>query len=222
MHVAIIGGTGDIGEGLALRLARDTTHTVIVGSRAETKAVGRADDYRDILGERGNDPSLLGMDNESAVEAGDVIVAAIPPEYIESTIESLAPVLTADKILVTPAVSMRRDSAGFHFDPPAAGSVSEAVEAVAPASVPVVGAFHNLAADALSNVDHELSADVLLTGDSPEAKAVVGYLVESIDGLRPLDAGPLANSAAVETVTPLLINLAIHNDGMHDLGVRFE
>lgn len=221
MHVSLIGGTGDIGEGLVLRLAAETTHTVVVGSRTEQKAVDRTDDYRENLAERGLDPSLIAMDNQSAAAIGDIVIAAVPPEYIESTLESLASELSSEQILVTPAVSMRRDSTGFHIDPPSTGSISEAVAEAVPSTVPVIGAFHNLAAGALANLDHELSVDVLLTGDDPAAKTTITELVESIEGLRALDAGPLANSAEVETVTPLLINLAMHNDGMHDLGVRF-
>jgi len=125
-------------------------------------------------------------------------------------------------VLVSPAVQMARDAAGFHYDPPEGGTVAESIAAAAPDGVPVVGAFQNLAAGALSDLDNDLAADVIVTGDDEDAKATVRALAEDIDGLRALDGGPLANTGVVESVTPLLINLAMNNDGMHDLGVRFQ
>lgn len=78
------------------------------------------------------------------------------------------------------------------------------------------------AAGALSALDNDLDADVVVTGDDGDAKRTVRRLAEDVDGLRALDGGPLANSDVVESVTPLLINLAMNDDGMHDLGVRFQ
>jgi NADPH-dependent F420 reductase len=92
----------------------------------------------------------------------------------------------------------------------------------APEGIPVVGAFHNLAAGRLTDLDAELGIDTLLVADDESAKSTVGSLAEDIDGLRALDAGGIANAAEIEAVTPLLINVAMNNDGMHDLGVRFD
>jgi len=88
--------------------------------------------------------------------------------------------------------------------------------------VPVVGAFHNLSADRLANLDAALDVDTLVVGDDPDAKDTVTMLADEIDGLRPLDAGPIANAAEVEAVTPLVINVARYNDDLHDVGVRFQ
>ncbi|UPM44347.1 NADPH-dependent F420 reductase [Halocatena salina] len=221
MEIALLGGTGDIGEGLALRWARDTDHTVVVGSRDSEKATHRADDYRTLLDERGVEHDVIGVDNETATERADVVVLSVPPEYAVSTVETVSNGLTSDDVLVSPAVSMDRDGAGFHATPPEDGSVAQAVAGAAP-DVPVVGAFQNLAAGALSDLDTELRTDTVVTGDDPEATALVRSLAEEIDGLRALDGGPLAVTALVESVTPLLINLAMNNEGMHDLGVRFQ
>lgn len=222
MQIAILGGTGDIGEGLALRFARDTEHSVIVGSRKEEKALDKAAEYRDRLEVHGTDEDLVGTDNESAAEAADIVVAGIPPKYVRSTVESLAPVLGKETILVSPAVAMARDEAGFHYDSPTEGSLAGALDAAVSNDVSVVGAFQNLAAGALSDLETEIAADVIVTGDDQDAKATVAGLAEEVDGLRALDGGPLANSAEVESITPLLINLAMNNDGMHDLGVQFR
>ncbi|WP_254533188.1 NADPH-dependent F420 reductase [Natrinema gelatinilyticum] len=222
MRVALLGGTGDIGEGIALRLARDTDHEVVIGSRDAEKAERRAGEYVELLGERGHDVAIEGYSNSEATATSDVVVASVPPEYAVGTVETVADDLDDGDVLVCPATQMDRDGDGFHYDPPAEGSVAEAVAAAAPDGVPVVGAFQNVAAGALTNLGNDLAADVILTGDSADAKATVGDIVEAIDGLRALDAGGLANSPEVEAITPLLINLAMNNDGMHDLGVRFQ
>lgn len=221
MEIALLGGTGDIGEGLALRWARDTDHTVVVGSRDPDKAARRADDYGTLLGERGVAHDVEGLGNEAATENADVAVLSVPPEYAVSTVETVSDGL-ADTVLVSPAASMDRDAAGFHATPPEAGSVAQAVAAAAPDDVPVVGAFQNLAAGALSDLNAEIETDTVVTGDDPDATALVRSLAKEIDGLRALDGGPLAVTALVESVTPLLINLAMNNEGMHDLGVRFQ
>jgi hypothetical protein len=92
----------------------------------------------------------------------------------------------------------------------------------APDSVPVVGAFHNLSANKLSDLDATLEFDTLVVGDDEDAKATVTMLAESIEGLTAYDAGPLANAAEVESLTPLLINLARYNGELSDVGVSFR
>lgn len=222
MEIALLGGTGDIGEGLALRWARDTNHTVVIGSRDPEKAARRADDYQTLLADRDVAHNVVGLGNEAATERADVVVLSVPPEYAVSTVETVADGLSESDVLVSPAVSMNRDAAGFHATPPKAGSVAEAVAAAAPEGVSVVGAFQTLAAGALRNLDNEIESDTIVTGDDEEATALVASLAEEIDGLGALYGGPLAVTDLVESVTPLLINLAMNNDGLHDLGVRFE
>ncbi|UHQ95272.1 NADPH-dependent F420 reductase [Haloterrigena alkaliphila] len=222
MEIALLGGTGDIGQGLALRWARDTDHSVIIGSRDADKAERKANEYYSSLKDTGVTPDIAGYSNETAADSAEVVVVSVPPEYAPQTVDTVAPVLGEDDVLVSPAVQMSRDASGFHYDPPEIGSVAEAIDHVAPDSVPVVSAFQNLAAGALSDLENDLEADVVVTGDDSEAKETVTALAEDIDGLRALDGGPLANTGVVESVTPLLINLAMNNDGMHDIGVRFE
>lgn len=222
MRIALLGGTGDIGEGLALRWARDTDHEIVVGSRNAEKAESRAADYHDSLADRGIDAEFSGTDNASAAAGSRVVVASVPPAYAAEAIEAVRDDLTEEAIVVSPAVAMARDETGFHYDTPAAGSVAEAVAVAAPEGTPVVSAFQNLAAGALTDLDRDLELDVLVSGDDADAKDVVMDLATEIAGLRALDAGALANSAGIEAVTPLLINLAMNNDGLHDLGVRFQ
>lgn len=221
MEIALLGGTGDVGEGLALRWARDTDHTVVVGSRTAEKATRKAEEYRTLLSERGVDHDIVDAGNEAAAARAAVIVATVPPQYAPATVEAVADALD-DAIVVSPAVNMARDAAGFHYDPPAEGTVAEAIAAVVSDGVAVVGAFQNLAAGALTDLNNELDADVVVTGDDDAAKARVRSLAEEIDGLRALDGGGLGVTGLVESLTPLLINLAMNNEGMHDLGVTFQ
>jgi reduced coenzyme F420:NADP oxidoreductase (EC 1.6.99.-) len=97
-----------------------------------------------------------------------------------------------------------------------AGSVTAIVADAAPEGISVVGAFHNLAAGRLSDLDSDLGIDTLVIAEDSDAKATVSGLAEDITGLRALDAGGLANAAEIESMTPLLINVAMNNDGLHD------
>lgn len=220
MQIALLGGTGDIGEGLALRLARDTDHTVWIGSRDPEKASRSLEEYERRL-PAGVGDQLEAGGNEAAAAGADVVVLSVPAYYLADTIESVAGELE-DTILVSPAVGMKRTDGGFRYNPPGVGSVTKLAAQNAPGNVPVVGAFHNLPATRLADLDAELGLDVPLVADDTDAKATVSALVEEIDGLRPLDAGSLEHASEVEALTPLLVTLAHHNDGLHDLGVTFH
>lgn len=220
MQIALLGGTGDIGEGLALRIARDTDHEVRIGSRQAEKAESAAAEYREELDERGADATVTGHENAEAAAEAEMAVAAVPAYYLSDTVEAVSEQLD-DSILVSPAVGMQRDEDGLHYNPPGVGSVTALAVQAAPDHVPVVGAFHNLAAAKLADLDAELNWDVPVVGDDDDAKATVMELVAELETLRALDAGPLANASEVESLTPLLINLAANNEEMHDLGVKF-
>ena len=220
MKIALLGGTGDIGEGLALRWAFHTDHEVIVGSREADRARTKAEEYETELSSRGTERSIDGYENVEAASRGDVVVLSVPPWYVSDTVEAVADAID-EAILVSPAVGMKVDEEGAHYRPPEAGSLTRLAADAAPEGVPVVGAFHNLAADRLANLDVDLDLDTLVVGDDGDAKETVRALGEGIEGLRVLDAGPIANAPEVESVTPLVINVARYNEGMHDVGVRF-
>jgi NADPH-dependent F420 reductase len=222
MRIALLGGTGDIGEGLALRWAYHTDHEVVIGSRDPDKARAKAEEYETELSSRGVDRKINGFENAMAADRARVVVLAVPAYHVSDTVEAVAESLDDETILVTPATGMRRDEDGFHYNRPGAGSVTELVAGAAPDDVPVVGAFHNLAAGRLADLDADLGIDTLLVADDPDAKDIVRLLADDIEGLRPLDAGSLANAAEIEALTPLLINVATNNSGLHDLGVRFD
>jgi len=222
MEIALLGGTGDIGEGLALRWAYDTNHDVIIGSRDADRAAEKAEEYETELDSRGVETTVAGYENAEAAAGADVVVCAVPAYYLADTIEAVADELDEGDVLVSPAVGMKRDEEGMHYNRPGAGSVTQLAVDAAPEGVPVVGAFHNLAADRLANLDAELDVDTLVVGDDDDAVGTVTDLAEGIEGLRALSAGGVANAAEVEALTPLLINLAMHNDGLHDVGVKFH
>jgi NADPH-dependent F420 reductase len=221
MQLALLGGTGDVGEGLALRVGRDTDHTVVVGSRDADRAREAADDYAATLADHGSEATVEGAANPDAAARADVVVLAVPAYHLADTVDAVAGELD-DAVLVSPAVGMQRDEDGLHYNPPGVGSVTALAAQVAPDAVPVVGAFHNLAAGRLADLDADLGWDVPVVGDDDDAKATVVSLADDIEGLRALDAGGLANAAEVESLTPLLINLAANNDGLHNLGVSFR
>jgi len=222
MRIALLGGTGDIGQGLTLRWAYDTDHEVLVGSRDPEKARTKAQEYETELSSRGRDATVKGFENAMAADRADVVVLAVPPYHVGDTVDDVADRLDDDTVLVSPAVGIKGDEDGMHYHAPSAGSVTALAARAAPDDVSVVGAFHNLSADRLANLDVELDLDALLVGDDPDAKDTVERLADAIDGLRPLDAGPIANASEVESITPLVINVARYNDGMHDVGVRFK
>lgn len=221
MDIALLGGTGDIGEALALRWAFDTDYGILIGSRERQRARTKAEEYVTELDSRGTERTIEGYENAEAAARADVVVLAVPAYHVVDTVEAVADELD-DAILVSPAVGMKKDDAGLRYNPPGVGSVTALAAEAAPDDTRVVGAFHNLSADRLANLDNDLGMDTLVVGDDPDAREIVIRLAEGIEGLRALDAGPLGNAPEVESLTPLLINVARHNEGMHDLGVRFD
>ncbi|MFB6146846.1 MAG: NADPH-dependent F420 reductase [Halobacteriaceae archaeon] len=222
MHVALLGGTGDIGEGLALRFGADTDHDVVVGSRDASRAEAAAAAYRSDLASRGVEASVTGAANADAAAGAEVVVAAVPPYHLRDTVAAVSDRLADGAIVVSPAVGMDGDEDGLHYDPPSAGSLTRLAAEAAPDGTSTVGAFHNLAAGRLADLDADLDADTPIVGDDEAARETVASLAGEIDGLRALDAGPIANAPEVESLTPLLINLARYNEGLEDASVRFE
>ncbi len=222
MRIGLLGGTGDIGEGLALRWGRDTDHEILIGSRDPERARDAAESYEETLADHGISRKIGGFANEMTADRGDMVVVCVPPYHVASTVDAVHDRLRPDDVVVTPAAGIQRDDDGFHYHPPSAGSVTRLVADAVPERVPVVGAFHNLAAGRLADLNAELGIDTLVVGDDADAKTTTIQVAEEISGLRALDAGGIANAPEVESLTPLLINIARENEDLHDLGVRFE
>ncbi len=217
MKVAILGGTGNIGVGLSLRLAV-ANYSVVVGSRSEDKARKKVEEYNSILNKLGCENRIGFADNSTASKICDITILAIPYKHAFSTAKSLREELEG-KIVVSPVVPMKKEGNTFVYDPPEEGSAAEKIASILDCSK-VVSAFQTVPAKKFSNMNSKFDWDVPVCGDDEKAKKTVMDLVNSIDGLRALNAGPLKSSRLIESITPLLINLAIKN-GIYDLSIKF-
>lgn len=202
MDVGIIGGTGPAGRGLALRLAA-AGMAVGIGSRDAARADAAAGELEAVWSSRLRG-SLRGVENAEAAGAG-IVVLATPWDSAPATAARLAPAL-GDKVLVSMANALVRDGREMLPLVPARGSIAAAVQAAAPGAR-VAAAFHHLPAREMGDLDSGLIADVLVCADDPEATAETMSLVERIEGLRPLDAGSLAQAAAIEAFTAVCVSL---------------
>jgi len=198
--VAIIGGTGNQGPGLALRWAKSGRYRVIIGSREALKAQIVAESLNTRLGEK----VVEGMTNEAAAAAADIVVLTVPYSAHASTLESIRPQLRG-KVLVDVTVPLQPPRVSRVYIPPGGSATAEA-QALLGDEVRVVCAFQNVSATHLPRLDEPFVCDVLVCGDDRDAKAEAIALAEAA-GLRGLDAGPLQNAVVVEGLTPLLIGI---------------
>ena len=200
--VAIVGGTGAEGSGLALRLARAGVR-VRIGSRNLEKAQETA---------RHIGQSATGHTNAEAVADAGIVILAVPLTAQVETLKSIRGSFAPGAILVDATVPLEIAIGGrisrtlTLWD----GSAAQQAARLVP-GVPVVAAFHALSADALTKLDHPLDCDTLICGDNAEAKAAVSQLAELIPGVRAIDAGPLDNARLLEGVAALLISLNLRH-----------
>ncbi|MEM3857660.1 MAG: NADPH-dependent F420 reductase [Thermoprotei archaeon] len=219
MKIAIVGGTGGLGEGLAKRFS--LKHEVVVGSRDKDKAQRAASQFHEDVARLGHSVSIQGSDNGSAVSDAQVTILAVPHDFALSTVEALKNNLSKDSVLVCPVVPMTKTKYGFSYIPPNeqdVGSMAEAVAKISP--VPVVAAFHTLPARRLADVSKPLDLDVPVCGDDQSALQVVTKLISETPNLRPLLVGGVASSRLVESVTPLILNISVRNK-LRDLAIKF-
>lgn len=207
MKISLLGGTGDIAEGLVLRWSK-AGHEIFVGSRSKEKADTITAGYVEKLKSLGVSPNVRGMENAEAAANSEVIVISIPPEYAADTIAGIKDSIT-DQIVITPVVPMKKEGKTFLFAPPAEGCSALEIRKQLPETARLVSAYHNLPAKGLGQVDKNLDSDVVICGDDEEAKRVVTELTEDLSGLRTLDAGPLEVSPMIEAITPLIVNLNV-------------
>ncbi len=217
MKIAILGGTGSIGEGFALRWAGENDITVC--SREADKAVKAADEYKDMLLEKGLSCSgIWGCTNDMGIMDADVVVLSVPYEGVITLLKSLLPHFR-DQIIISLVVPMKKNE-WFEFTPPKQGSAALEIQEILPKTVKVVSSYHNISAKKLANLELRLDYDVVVCGDDENAKRTVMKLTKDIKTLHPLDGGGLRSSYMIESLTPFLLNLALRN-GFSDLGVKF-
>ncbi len=193
--IAIVGGTGDLGRGLALRLARPGIK-IIIGSRDQGRARQAASEINNHLGR----DSVAGELNAEAVKEAEFVVIAVPYEGHSQMVRELGEGLRG-KIVIDAVVPLKK---GKPFVPHAGSALLEAQEILGK-EVTVVGALHNISAVDLQEPDAPLG-DVLVCGDSDEAKQKVMEIIHRI-GARAFDAGPAANAYIIEGLTGVLIHL---------------
>jgi NADPH-dependent F420 reductase len=200
LTLAVIGGTGAQGSGLALRWVR-SGYRVVIGSRSAQKAAERCAELNFKLGEPG---LISGAENLEAAKEGDLIVLAVPYGAQKEILENIRPAL-AGKILINVGLCVNPERP-TQVELPAGGSASLEAQEQLGAEVRVVAAFQNVSAEYLSDPDRPIDCDVLVCGDDAEAKVSAMRMVEAA-GMTAYDAGPLKNSVAVEGLTPILLGL---------------
>lgn len=210
MKIAVIGGTGDQGIGLALRFIK-AGETVIIGSRDIKRAENTVDMIKNML--YGDDvKNIAGMTNDEAAAECDIAVLTVPIQAQIVTLRNIKDNLDG-KILIDATVPLDGCIGG---DPRKyievwQGSAAERAAEFLSKNVKVVSAFNNVCAASLLNVNENVECDILVSGDDAEAKKEAMALAEKIPGVRAVDCGLLENARIVEKITPLLINLNIRN-----------
>jgi hypothetical protein len=198
--VAIVGGTGSEGSGLAYRWAKSGQYRVILGSREVAKAVETATTLNRKLGQ----DVVIGCSNREAVGATDLCVLTVPYTAQAAVLTELSDLLQG-KILINVSVPLKPPQVSRVYIPPG-GSAGQEAQAILGEKVQVVCAFQNVSAAHLLSEEAELGCDVLVCGDDNAAKREAVALAVAA-GMRGLDAGPLQNAVVVEGLTPILIGL---------------
>lgn len=198
-----------------MRLSR--IYEVLVGSRDEQKALDTCECCLKIADERGMPCSVSGTTNQEVVDGSDVIILAIPYKHLDGTIAGLHGF--EGKIVISPINPMEKKGC-FLFVPPEEGSAALHLKNLLPESTRICVAFNNIAGNRWRHVDEELEYSVAVCGDDAEAKLLVMDIVDRVSLLKSYDAGPLEVASTIESITPLLLNIAKYNR-MKDVGVRF-
>ncbi len=211
MKVAIIGGTGDQGFGLALRFAK-SGEKVLLGSRDIKKAENSVNIIHNML--KGEELDCIqGMTNQDAAAQGDIVILTVPLQAQKITLNSIKDYLEG-KILVDATVPLETCVGGKstrYIDLWEGSAAERTAEILKDKNTIVVSAFNNVSSASLTNIKEDVKCDCLISGDDSESKAVVMELAEKIPGVKAIDCGPLENARIVEKITPLLINLNIRN-----------
>jgi NADPH-dependent F420 reductase len=205
MRIGILGGTGPAGRGLAVRLAA-AGEQVVLGSRDGDRAAGVAADLVEAWPDHELD--LTGLANEECA-AADLVVLATPWDGAVATVTPIADAL-AGKVVVSMANALVKEGREFLALMPPRGSVACTLQAVLPHSL-VSASFHHLPASEMEKLSSPMAADVLVCSDHVEATEATIALVDTIDGLRGIDAGSLSQAAAMEAFTAVLITVNIRH-----------
>jgi 8-hydroxy-5-deazaflavin:NADPH oxidoreductase len=212
--IAIIGGTGPEGSGLALRWAR-AGETIIIGSRDRQRALAAAT----ALGQQ-SAGKVSGAENKSACESAEIVVLAIPFEVHAEMLKHLEPALRAGTIVVDTTVPLAASVGGRPTRTLGVwqGSAAQESAELVPEGVSVVAAFHNISAGLLQH-DGAVDCDVIVCSNDKQAARRIRELARKIPGVRALDGGKLENARIVEQITALLIGFNIRHKGHSGLRI---
>ncbi len=216
--VAILGGTGDQGLGLAYRFAA-AGRPVRIGSRKQQRALDAANQVR----ERTASADLAGLENAEATRAaaGGIVIVSVPFEHTVGTIKSIRDALEPGTVLVSMGVPLATavgDVAGRTVGV-SQGSCAELIDSLVPDEIPVISAFQNVAALRLLALDEPVECDVIVSGQKPARQRVMA-LCDDIPGTRAIDGGPLYNARYVEQWTALMIGINIRYKLREGTGLR--
>ena len=213
MKIGIIGGTGGMGKGFALRWSQN--HNVIVGSRDAARASDSAKEYTNLAKESFGqiNGTITGNDNVSVAKDSDVLILSIPYENIDSVCSEILPLVKDSCVVVSPIVPMVKTDVGFEFIPIKENKPFsyQLVLKYMKNKSKLVSAFHVISEKKLVNPTMVLDYDIFVCGDDKESIEVVNGLINEIKGLRPIYLGPGELSYLAEISTPLLLNAMIRN-----------
>jgi NADPH-dependent F420 reductase len=206
--ICIVGGTGALGFGLAVRLGRAGI-PVIIGSREAERARVAAIRARDAVPEG----AFTGDENTAAVALAEVVILAVPFRNQSENLTNLKTVLREGQLLVDTTVPLAAAVSGRATRTLGVwqGSAAQQAREMAPAGVRVVSGFHTVSAALLTDLEHQLDEDILICGDVAEDKEQLAELVRAIDGLRPVDCGRLEMARILEQLTPLIISINVRH-----------
>jgi hypothetical protein len=206
--VCIVGGTGALGFGLALRLGRGGV-PVVIGSRDD----GRAREAADRAAAEVPDATFSGAENADAVQGAEIVILSVPFRSQSETLTNLKNALVPEQLVVDATVPLAAAISGKATRTLGVwqGSAAQQAQEMVPDGVRVVSAFHSVSAALLTHLDHDLDEDVLVCGDRKADKAKLIALIDRIDGLRAVDCGPLEMARIAEQLTPLLISINVRH-----------
>jgi NADPH-dependent F420 reductase len=217
MDITVIGGTGEEGFGLTLRLAKAGEH-VIIGSRSEEKGRTVAAKAREMLGDG---VAVDGTTNEQAAERGGVVFVTVPYGGQADIYRAIKDHVAPGAIVVdcTSPLATAVGGRAWQVIRPWHGSAAEQAAAILGANANLVAAFHTVSGEQLQSIDRPMDSDVFVCGKDDAAKATVGEIIDAIPHLRWVDAGDLSMARIVETMTALLISVN-RRYKIHDSGFR--
>jgi NADPH-dependent F420 reductase len=218
MKIGIIGGTGGMGEGFALRWSFN--HDILIGSRDKQKAEKAAEDtlsnIKSIYADKVKG-TISGNDNISIARDSDILILSIPYDNIHGTCKDISNVISENCTVISPIVPMGRNGNGFYYIPMEEGKKSAGVLVAEnlPGCNKVVSAFHTISEIKLRDLKNPMNIDTFVCTDNKESLSTVNGLISEIEGLRSIYLGSISLSYQAEVITPMILNASKQNKLKH-------